>query len=92
MVKKRPKKKRVTLRSLKRDLKVALDANADLATRLALANKERVELFHKVGQVEQTAIEMRGGAQRIADIMRTVLGRQDQPAPPMTAMMVVTRR
>lgn len=92
MVKKRPKKKRVTLRSLKRDLKLALDANADLSVRLTLANKERIEFFHKIGQVEETAIEMRGKSQRIADITRTLLGRQDQPAPPMTAMMMVTRR
>jgi chorismate mutase len=92
MVKKRPKKKRVTLRSLKRDLKEARARIDDLTARLTLANKERVDFFHKIGQVEETAIEMRGKSQRIADITRTLLGRQDQPAPPMTAMMMVTRR
>jgi hypothetical protein len=88
----RKKKPRITKASLKRELKAALSAISDLTFRLTIANKERVEFFHKIGTIEATAIEMRGEAQRIADIGRTVLGRQDQPPPPMTNMMMVTQR
>ena len=86
------KKPRVTKASLKRDLKSALSSIEDLSGRLALANKERTELFHKIGVIEANAIQMRGEAQRIADLSRTVLGRQDQPTPPMTNMMIVSHR
>jgi hypothetical protein len=90
-MRKRARKPRVTKRSLSRDLKAALLYNADLTARLDLANKERIELFHKIGVIEANAVQMRGEAQRIADLSRTVLGRQDKPAPPMTNIMLATR-
>ena len=88
----RKKKRRVTKASLKRELKDALDTVKNLGDRLAIANKERIEFFHKIGIIEATAVDMRGESQRIADLTRTLLGRQDQPPPPMTNIMVATTR
>lgn len=91
MMAKKVKKARVTLRSLKRELVAARAVIDSLNSRISTANRERVEFFHAVGVVEQTAIEFRGKAQRVADITRTLLGRLEQPPPPMTGMMVVAK-